>query len=241
MKTCIHTQWLSDCKQGDETALLESSRPRQLLDRVPDPDEAQPSLYTFVGDRTKAVALDKIFGIRRRRIFQSKQHAGDVDLHLAAGSELSSRPILIAESSLDTKGFRSHVTSSPCHDLNRLPLNNAETSCPELEQAILGRLLLQFTDLVCFFAPDLGGFAVVARNLAEWLRISVARTLPPMTKPTVVIVTDKMAPTAQREKEARKAFLWLLKEETAGSPFDVIADVDVIAMHPTRAFRSSPN
>ena len=242
MKTCNHTQWLSICKQGDETALFESSRPRQLLDRVADPDEAQPSLLTFVGDRTKVIALEKIFGIRRRRIFKSKQHAGDVNLHLATGSELSDRPILVAECSLNTKGFQSNATSSACHDLNRLPLENAEIHCPEkLEQAILGRLLLPFTDLVCFFASDLRGFAAVARHLAGWLRLSDTRTVPPLTKPTVVIVTDKMPPTAQREKEARKAFLWLLKEETVTDPFDVIADVDVVAIHPSRAFRSSPN
>jgi hypothetical protein len=134
---------------------------------VADPDEAQPSLYTFVGDRTKAVALDKIFRIRRRRIFKSKQHAGDVNIHLATGSELSSRPILVAESSLNTQGFRSHATSSACHEVNRLPLDNAETHYSEkLEQAILSRLLLPFSDLACYFASDLGGFAVVARHLA---------------------------------------------------------------------------
>jgi hypothetical protein len=38
----------------------------------------------------------------------------------------------------------------------------------------------------------------------------------------VVIVTEKIPPGAENEKEARKAFLWLLSEEMTGDLFEII-------------------
>ncbi|KIW86673.1 uncharacterized protein Z519_12728 [Cladophialophora bantiana CBS 173.52] len=242
MKLSNHSQWLSISKQGFETALLESNRLRSLLRSVADPDEVEPSLYVFIGARTKSIALEKAFGIRRRKIFKSKQYAGDVDLHMASSSEQSTRPLLVADASLNTRGFRYHTTGHGCQEINRWPLRNSESYSPDgLEQALLSRLLLPFTDVICFFASDLGGFPTIARHLAGWLRSKTVSTAPPLTKPTVMIVTDKMPTTAQREQEAKKAFLWLLKEQSADNLFDLISDLDVVAIHPPRTFGPSPN
>ncbi|KIW28854.1 uncharacterized protein PV07_04717 [Cladophialophora immunda] len=243
MKLCNHNQWLSVSKQGFETALLESNRLRALLSHVVDPDEAAPSLYVFIGERTKSIALEKAFGIRRRRIFKSKQYAGDVNLHMVSGSERSTRPVLVAEGALNTRGFRYHTTGHSCHEINRWPLSNSESYCPDgLEQALLSRLLLPFTDVFCFFASDLGGFPTLARHLGGWLRNKSVSKTPPLTKPTVIIVTDKMPPTSQREREAKKAFLWLLKEQRAQDDlFDLISDLEVVAIRPPRTLGPSPD
>jgi hypothetical protein len=43
-------------------------------------------------------------------------------------------------------------------------------------------------------------------------------------------VTEEMSPGAEREKEARKAFLRLLREETTRDPFEQILDIYVVAL-----------
>jgi hypothetical protein len=45
-------------------------------------------------------------------------------------------------------------------------------------------------------------------------------------------VTDKIRLGAYEEKEARKAFLWLLREETTHKLFKQISDIYVIALFP---------
>nr|MDZ8056626.1 hypothetical protein [Nostoc sp. EkiNYC01] len=104
-----------------------------------------------------------------------------------------------------------------------------------LEQSIFGSLLLPFTDVFCFFASDIGGFRVIAQQLAGWLRGPATSTVPLLTKPSVVIITDKICPTRQREIEARKGLLWLLQEETQRDILDLVATNEVIAI-PQHAF-----
>ena len=242
MKSCNHNQWLSICRQGYETALLESDKLRTLLEKVTDPDEVHPIFNLFIGGRTKSIALEKVFNIKRRRIFKSKQFAGDISVHLAPDSELSSVPVLVADGSFHSTGFRYHSSDHVCHDTKRWLLKDGGSYCPEtLEQLIFSRLLAPFTDVVCFFASDLGGFPVVAQHLAGWIHGNTVATPQFAVKPTVIIVTDKMPPTVQREREARKAFLWLLKEHHVNDPFDTISGLEIVAVHPPRTFGSSPN
>jgi len=57
MKRCGHTRWLSLCNHGNDTALLESDRLQTLTSHLPDPDNAQPSLFVLIGNTAKSVAL----------------------------------------------------------------------------------------------------------------------------------------------------------------------------------------
>jgi hypothetical protein len=45
-------------------------------------------------------------------------------------------------------------------------------------------------------------------------------------------VTEKIISGAKREKEARKAFLWLLREETTRDLSEQISDIYVVALLP---------
>jgi hypothetical protein len=243
MKRCNHTQWLGLCNKGYETALLESDRLRTLLSSVADPDEAKPSLLVFIGDRTKSITLEKAFGIKRRRIFKGRQHVGDINLHMAPGSEFSN-PVLIADSSLTGRNRRCDITRHSCHEIDRWPIqtNPKDSDIADLDNLALAihcRLLLPFTDVFCFFASDMGGFRIVARHLARWLSSKTMPPVPAFTKPKVVVITDKIPPTKQREEEARKALLWLLKEETTDDLFGLISAIDVVAISPRRVLGTS--
>lgn len=48
----------------------------------------------------------------------------------------------------------------------------------------------------------------------------------------MVIVTEKIPLGAEREKEAKKAFLWLLREETARDLSEQISDIHIVALLP---------
>jgi hypothetical protein len=98
------------------------------------------------------------------------------------------------------------------------------------------RLLMPFTDVLCIFASDMGGFRVVVSLLADWLRGSNVSFSSPFTRPAVVVVTDKVPVTRMAEVEARKAFLWMLQEETSDDPFNLFSSIDVVAVPPRRAF-----
>lgn len=241
MKHCSHNQWLGLCRQGYEIALLESDRLRTLLSSVTDPDEAKPGLIVVIGDRTKSIALEKAFGIKRRRVFRGRQYVGDINLHMAPGSELSS-PLLIADSCLSNRHHRREIPRHDCHEISRWPLQAKHSKTADLDDLALAmhcRLLLPFTDVFCFFASDMGGFRIVARHLARWLNSNPMPLLPVFVKPRVVVVTDKIPPTKLREAEARKALLWLLREETAENLFNLISAIDVVAISPPRVLGAS--
>lgn len=243
MKRCNHIQWLGLCKQGYETALLETDRLRTLLGSVTDPDEAKPRLLVFIGDRTKSITLEKAFGIKRRRIFKGRQYVGDINLHMAPDSE-SLKPILIADSCLTCRNGRREMARQGCHEIDRLPFKNRprESDGADLDHLALAmhnRLLLPFTDVFCFFASDMGGFRVVARHLAGWVHGKNMPPVPALAKPKVLVVTDKIPPTKLREREARKALLWLVREETTEDIFDLISELDVVAIPPPRVLGTS--
>lgn len=241
MKHCSHNHWLGLCRQGYEIALLESDRLRTLLSSVTDPDEARPGLIVFIGDRTKSITLGKAFGIKRRRIFRGRQYVGDINLHMAPGSELSN-PLLIADSCLSNRNHRREIPRYDCHEISRWPLQTKSSKTADVDDlasVMHCRLLLPFTNVFCFFASDMGGFRIVARHLARWLNSDPMSPVPVFVKPRVVVVTDKIPPTKQREAEARRALLWLLKEETREDLFNLISAIDVVAISPPRVLGAS--
>jgi len=87
-------------------------------------------------------------------------------------------------------------------------------------------------DVFCFFSADLGGFKQIACHVAAWLEKGSSSTLPKCTYPRVIIVSDKIPPGAETEKEARKSFLWLLEQETTKDPFEQISAIDIVALFP---------
>jgi hypothetical protein len=80
--------------------------------------------------------------------------------------------------------------------------------------SIYSRLLLLFADVFCFFSSDISRFRQIARYIAVWLDKSQSLMFLRSTYPRIIIVTEKIPVGKKPEKEARKTFLWLLREET---------------------------
>lgn len=230
MKRCDHTHWLSISTQGGEAALLESDRLQTLIKHIPHPNVQQPSLILLIGNTEKSVALRALFGLKRARRFTIKRNPGEVHLHLDPSSVFNGRPILLADGDVPNYiSGRRNAKADKCHETRRLPLRRSGNTAAV---DIYTHLLFPFTNVFCFFSADVGGFRQIARHLATWLERGHSSTLPKSTLPSVVIVTDKITPRAEIEEEARKAFLWMLREETTKDLSKQISAIDIVALFP---------
>ena len=234
MKRCDHTHWLCLCSQSRNTGLVVSDRLQNIINHIPNPDIQRPSLIVLIGNTAKLVALQELFGVKRTRKLTTKRNVGEIHLHVDPSSVFHRRPLLIADGDLPSKGLRTKIPTYKCHEVTTRTVQrtNECSRFDEVATGIYAQLLFPFTDVFCFFADDLGGFKQVARHLAAWLEQCHPSTLPRSTRPRVAIVTEKIPPGAETEKEARKAFLWLLSEETKRDLFDQISAIDIIALFP---------
>jgi hypothetical protein len=237
MKRCNHSHWLSFGTYNNETSLLESDRLQTLTHHLQDPDTQQPSLFVLIGNTSKSLALRELFGTKKVRKFRSNRHSGEIHLHLDSSSIFNSRPIFIADGDLPQPSLRTKVPSAEkCHETIRraLPKPTADSriALDGTTDSIYSHLLLPFADVFCFFSADLGGFRQIARHLAAWLEKGQSSTLPRTTYPRVIIVTEKIRLGTYAEKEARKAFLWLLREETTHELSKQFSDIHIVALLP---------
>jgi hypothetical protein len=233
MKRCNHSHWLSLGTHGNETSLLESDRLQTLTHHLQDPDTQQPSLFVLIGNKSKSVALRELFGTKKARKIRNKRHAGEIHLHLDPSSIFHTRPIFIADGDLPQQSLRAKAPAAErCHETTRRAFSDPRSALDRTTDSIYSRLLLPFADVFCFFSADLGGFRQIARHMAMWLEKGQSSTLPRSTYPRIIIVTENMPLGAQREKEARKAFLWLLREETTREMSEQISDIHIIALLP---------
>ena len=234
MKRCQHTNWISLCSEGNDSYLAVSDRLDTIKAHIPEPDSRRPSLFVLIGNRAKSIALRELFGAKRNQRFVTRRVPGEIHLHVEASSIFNERPLLIADSDLPSKACRAKVPSTKCHETTKRIVQRAG-SLAEIASRIYAQLLSPFIDVFCFFSDDLGGFEQVAHHLATWLEQSQESTVPRSTRPRVVIVTEKIPAGVENEKEARKAFLWLLSEETKRDPFKQVSAIEVIALFPAGA------
>ncbi|KAH8653952.1 acyl transferase/acyl hydrolase/lysophospholipase [Tricladium varicosporioides] len=237
MKRCDHSHWLSFDTCGNETSLLESDRLQTLTHHLQNPDTQQPRLFVLIGNASKSLALRELFGTKKAGKFRKKRHVGEIHLHLDPSSIFHNRPVLIADGDLPQQVSRAKAPSAQkCHETIRRayprPGIDLSSTLDGTTDTIYSRLLLPFADVFCFFSADLGGFRQIVRHLAVWLEKGQPSTLPSSTYPKIIIVTEKIPLGAEREKEAKKAFLWLLREETTHDLSEQISDIHVVALLP---------
>ncbi|KAH8650337.1 acyl transferase/acyl hydrolase/lysophospholipase [Tricladium varicosporioides] len=234
MKRCNHSHWLSLGTYGNEISLLESDRLQTLTHHLQDPDTQRPSLFVLIGNTSKSLALRELFRTKKAPRFRSKRHAGEIHLHIDPSRIFHSRPVLIADGDLPQQSLRVKVpVAEKCHETIRRKLPRAVAGPVDgTTSDIYSRLLLPFADVFCFFSSDIGGFRQIARHIAAWLDKGQPSTLPRSTYPRIIIVTEKMPVGREPGKEARKAFLWLLREETTHDLSEQISAIDVVALLP---------
>jgi hypothetical protein len=236
MKRCDHTRWLSVCGRSGNPVLVQSDKPAAIASDLPSPDTQQPSLFVLIGNAEKSIALQALFGVKKARRCTFRQRRSEMHLHLDPATAFADRPILLASCDMQQRSARqTSAKRDKCHRETRHAFRQRTPAGAGTVDELLPHLLFPLADVFCFFSDDLGGFRPIARRLALWLDQSRSSP-PPMTAlPSVLIVTSKLSPGAEAEEQAKRAFLWMLEEETAVNPYQQLSAIDVVAVLPKRA------
>jgi hypothetical protein len=236
MEICDVTHCMSPCSRGDESkVLLRANLLQTVVDSLPRPDEQRPSVLVLIGNAEKSLFTRTLFSIQSGRSAKTKRKSCEIYAHVDPFTASSDRPLLLLDWNVRKSCDKwSSTKRNKCQDASQSVINPLHIS-ESRSYGVDFRLLSPFTDVFCFFSADLGGFRQVAQCLARWLEQGQSSTLPERALPRVVIVTSKIPPTQAAEKEATKAFLHMLMEETPRDPDQQLPAVDVIALKPKDA------
>ncbi|KFY17790.1 hypothetical protein V492_00388 [Pseudogymnoascus sp. VKM F-4246] len=253
MRYCKHTQWLGLAVNRGDVVLQNTDRLQTLLDDLPNPDKQTPSLFVFIGNKSKAMAikeLAKTFSPPPKYSCHPSKHNdesswdgqtklngrrvhGEIHLHIHPPSVFSSRPVLLAEGDLpNLSKLTSALAIEKCHETDSRPLYARTLVTPTLSESadrIYFRLLSPFTDVFCFFADDVGKFKPIVQRLALWLDLGQPSTLPKSTRPKVLIVTERDDAHNNNESDL-KAFKRMLSNETTMDVSEQFSDIQVLGL-----------
>ncbi|OBT48514.1 hypothetical protein VE00_01410 [Pseudogymnoascus sp. WSF 3629] len=253
MRYCKHTQWLGLAVNNGDVVLQNTDRLQTLLDDLPNPDKQTPSLFVFIGNKSKAMAikeLAKTFSPPPKYSCHPSKHNdesswegqtklngrrvhGEIHLHIHPPSVFSSRPVLLAEGDLpNLSKLTSALATEKCHETDSRPLNASTLVTPTLSESadrIYFRLLSPFTDVFCFFADDVGKFKPIVQRLALWLDLGQPSTLPKSTRPKVLIVTERDDAHNNNESDL-KAFKRMLSNETTMDVSEQFSDIQILGL-----------
>ncbi|KFY02563.1 hypothetical protein O988_02062 [Pseudogymnoascus sp. VKM F-3808] len=238
MKSCAHSYWFSPSVRDGEVSLTTSDRPQNLLSDLPFADSQQPSLIVLLGTDEKTLALQELVSTKSEQRRSAKRAYGETHLHLDSSTAFSDRPVLFADGNFTThiKPSRA-ITSEGCHDVKTRYLPRLRNSLPtdlyEAADQVYARHLLPFTDVFCIFATDFGGLELAAGRLASWLTKGWASSLPPSTRPRIIIVES----TSSQEKEPQllETFLQLLKQKTKQDSSLLFSTIRIVSLLPDGA------
>ncbi|KFY32520.1 hypothetical protein V493_00121 [Pseudogymnoascus sp. VKM F-4281 (FW-2241)] len=238
MKSCSHSYWFSLGVRGNEVSLTSSDRPQNLLSDLPRADRQQPSLIVLLGRDEKALALQELVLTKSESRRSAKRGYGETHLHLDPSTAFSDRPVLFADGNFTTHIRPSKaVANEGCHDVNTrcLPIlrNSILTDLYEAADQVYARLLTPFTDVFCIFASDLGGLELAAARLASWLTKGSPSSLPPSTRPHIIIVESTLS--QEKEPQRLETFLNLLKQKTKHDSSLLFGTIRVVSLLPDGA------
>jgi hypothetical protein len=256
MRYCKHTQWLGLAVNDGDVLLQNTDRLQTLLEDLPDPDEQSPSLFVFIGNRSKAMAIKELaktfsppprYGRdsscqsqhddesswRGQTKLNGRRAHGEIHLHIHAPSTFSSRPVLLAEGDLPSLDRSRVLATEKCHETASRPLNARTPTTPTLSESadkIYFRLLSPFTDVFCFFADDVGKLKPIVQRLALWLDLGQPSTLPKSTRPKVLIVTEREEDVQGDDESDLRAFKQMLSEETTMDVSEQFSDIRILSL-----------
>jgi hypothetical protein len=181
---------LSGLEHSREWSITYGQRLHNVLGDLPFPDTQFPTILFCLGKGSKVLALQSMFP--NNNITRRKAH-GIANLHLDTTTAGSRYPLLFADYNPDA-GFLNQIGQwNGCHENVRYRVHvgdDTAATAKELVDKIHAQLLLNFVDVVCFFADDLGGHEYVADRLMRWTQCRRDAQCLPLHKPSVVVVVS---------------------------------------------------
>jgi len=167
----------------------------------------------------------------------SMERESEIHFQLDPSTAFSDRPIIIAGGDFPIYQRSSKVVpAKDCHKtthaiLPRLRNGVAGTALLKASDNLYCRLLSPFTDVLYFFAVDLGGLRSIACRISSWLEMSQQpSTLKPGTHPQIIIVLE---PASQHlELRGLEDFLRILHDETDKKIFAQFLRIRVVSQLP---------
>ena len=165
------------------------------------------------------------------------ERESEIHFQLDPSTAFSDRPIIIAGGDFPIYQRSSKVVpAKDCHKtthaiLPRLRNGVAGTALLKASDNLYCRLLSPFTDVLYFFAVDLGGLRSIACRISSWLEMSQQpSTLKPGTHPQIIIVLE---PASQHlELRGLEDFLRILHDETDKKIFAQFLRIRVVSQLP---------
>jgi hypothetical protein len=161
--TCKHIAWLH-VKHGNEAALIDPGRMTRLAGELAAPLTQRPSIISFVGQRTRSLAVREIFPDNR---FNKGKREGIATLRLDNTSLFSDYPVFFAET-YPSASFSVGTDSTFCYGTESYPLKWTEDLVEDFYNILYIRLFCLFTDVICIFADDFRNFQDVINLLKTW-------------------------------------------------------------------------
>lgn len=256
MRYCKHTQWLGLAVNDGDVVLQNTDRLETLLEDLPDPDEQSPSLFVFIGNRSKAMAIKELaktfspppdYGHDTRRRSQhddelnrrgrsklnGRRTHGEIHLHIHPPSTFSSKPVLLAEGDLPSLDRSRLLAIEKCHETANRLMDAGALITPTLSECadrLYFKLLSPFADVFCFFADDVGGLRPIVQRLAIWLDLGQPSTLPESTRPKIIIVIERDGDDYNGDELASSAFKQMLSEETTIDISKQFSEIKVLSL-----------
>ncbi len=224
MPLCKHTRWLRLSRKDHSFVLETSDRAERLLDNLPTPEEQWPSLLTLVGNQSKLQVLREL-GIANTGARGKRGH-GEVHLSIVPSTERTDCPVLVADGDIPVQNKLGRpLKPQLCHEMSvrQFPNDPVPEKPVHIADRIYYRAIFPFTDVICFFATDLGGIGRVVQQLARWVDGGRPSTME--FRPWLVIVVDDGV-----EEDMLSLFWDLTRTETTIDMMDTFGGVRVISL-----------
>ena len=164
--------------------IRDEGRLGRVLSDLTRPSTQYPSFLSFLGRKAKDRALIELFPFNR---IKKGSRNSIATLQVDSNTLGADNPIYFADSDIKSPGVIS--TDLPrCHTVE----NHFVTWHPPADHYQTGtlqaRLLFLFTDVICLFAEDVGGFQNVANQLQDWAAFGCASYAPRQLRPRMIVV-----------------------------------------------------
>jgi hypothetical protein len=227
MTPCKHTRWLRLSRKDHGFVLETADRAQRLLDNLPRPEEQCPSFITLIGNHTKLQVLREL-GIANTG---GKRGHGEIHLSIVPSTERTDCPTLVADGDISSQNkLGKPLKPQLCHEIDVRPFpSDLVTEKPiHVADRIHYRAIFPFTDVLCFFATDLGGIERVVQHLARWVDGGRPSTME--LRPWLVVVVEDGV-----EEDVLTTFWDLIHTETTIDIMDMFGGIRIISLSRTRS------